>query len=70
MSETPRHCIRCGTDIYECMGSVLARDFVSGRVPMREHCGLCALWLSDFATEAERDTYLRFLSGLEEGGKP
>ena len=42
-----RKCLRCGTEIFECMGSVLARDALlaqDGTIPwrmVREHCGSC-----------------------------
>lgn len=52
-----RCCLRCGAEIFECMGSVLARDILlveAGEIPwraVREHCGRCAtmlIILSDF----------------------
>ena len=46
-----RNCIKCGAEIEECMGSVLARDvirFEDGEIPatsIREHCGKCVMFL-------------------------
>jgi hypothetical protein len=40
--ERPRQCLRCGAEITACFGFSLARDIVSGRRPVREHCGKCA----------------------------
>lgn len=34
-------CIRCDRPISTCMGFGLARDMISGRRPVREHCGWC-----------------------------
>lgn len=42
-----RRCLRCGAEISQCMGSVLARDVLlaqDGAIPwmaVREHCGRC-----------------------------
>ena len=47
-----RNCMRCHMPIFECMGSVLARDLIAamdGKIPyimVREHCGKCAMKLS------------------------
>lgn len=44
-----RNCIFCKTIILECMGGVIAEDFIlatSGQIPfskIREVCGKCAL---------------------------
>lgn len=59
-----RHCIRCGSTITECMGFVLARDWLSAVdgliawTQVREHCGKCALVVDD--------AYLRSLPDLPE----
>jgi hypothetical protein len=37
----PRICYACERPIYECMGSVAARDIVDERRPPRERCSLC-----------------------------
>ena len=36
-----RHCMICGADIVECMGFVLARDYLANKIPPREICGKC-----------------------------
>lgn len=42
-----RHCIQCSTEIQECMGSVIASDFLkamfasSSCIQVREICGKC-----------------------------
>lgn len=60
-----RKCIRCGEEIKQCMGSVLARDIASGRVPAREHCGKCTAWLV-MQPEELTDTYFKALDSPAE----
>lgn len=36
-----RQCMVCGSPIVECMGFVLARDYLKNRIPPREICGKC-----------------------------
>lgn len=36
-----RTCMVCGAPIVECMGFVLARDYLKNRIPPREICGKC-----------------------------
>lgn len=43
MSKSERLCIVCGEQIAECMGFVLARDFIDNTPQPREVCGKCAL---------------------------
>ena len=38
---TDRKCHLCDRPITACFGFVLARDIVSGRVPIREQCSVC-----------------------------
>ena len=38
-----RKCVKCGVQIEECMGFVLARDIVNRRKIPREICGKCVL---------------------------
>ena len=38
-----RRCFKCGKKIEECMGFVLARDFLNKVENPRELCGKCAL---------------------------
>ena len=38
-----RRCFKCGKKIEECMGFVLARDFLNEVENPRELCGKCAL---------------------------
>ena len=56
-----RSCYRCNREIILCNGFTLARDLVSGRIPIREHCGLCVTWLEMTGTA---EAYLR---GLDNG---
>jgi hypothetical protein len=67
-----RRCIKCSTEIYECMGSVLVRDVLdaeAGRIPytaVREHCGLCTLSmiLQDENAEGTESPTLAYLRSL------
>lgn len=56
-----RSCYRCGTPIHACMGFGLARDWISGRRPIREHCGKC---VETMEATGETEAYLR---GLDNG---
>jgi hypothetical protein len=51
-----RTCFRCGREITACMGFGLARDWLSGRRPIREHCGWCVEWLE---AHGQTEAYLR-----------
>jgi hypothetical protein len=53
-----RACIRCGREITACMGFSLARDMLSGRRPIREHCGWC---VEELEITGQRDSYLNNL---------
>jgi hypothetical protein len=35
----------CGAQIVECMGFVLARDYLANRIPPREICGKCIFFM-------------------------
>jgi hypothetical protein len=41
------HCFKCGKIIKECMGFVLARDFLNDSKNPRELCGKCILLIID-----------------------
>ena len=46
---TKRKCLNCGKEIKECMGFVLARDFVNldtNKPQLREICEQCSWLLS------------------------
>lgn len=53
MSE--RECMRCQRPIHACMGFGLARDWLSGRRPIREHCGWC---VEELEAAGQTITYL------------
>lgn len=53
-----RACLRCNAPIGACMGFSLARDWLSGRRPIREMCGKCVEGLE--ATD-QSEQYLREL---------
>lgn len=53
-----RACLRCGALISACMGFSLARDWVSGRIPIREMCGKCVEGLE---AVGQSEQYLREL---------
>jgi hypothetical protein len=40
-----RQCMVCGTQIVECMGFVLARDYLKNKIPPREICGKCIFFM-------------------------
>jgi hypothetical protein len=53
-----RVCCRCGREITLCNGFTLGRDIVSGRIPPREHCGVCVEWLGTLEASM-REFYLK-----------
>ena len=58
---TLRSCLRCGREIILCNGFTLARDIVSGRVPIREHCGRCVTWLE---ITGQAESYLQSIDAM------
>lgn len=59
-----RFCYQCKTEIFECMGSVHAGDFVrasAGEIPVssvRELCIACAtaLWLAEYSDSGGKES--------------
>jgi hypothetical protein len=56
-----RRCMRCNSEITACMGYVYARDFVSGRRPVREHCGRCVEQLYNTVVSMENISWQDYL---------